>query len=321
MNEKAIHFADVTVTDTDTDGNVTEHVEQNVKGVYIKSGSRVRFVQVFSDATIDGYAVCKLNLSSSEKEQLVTSRTIQLYDEVIVEGTDLYDGKMLKAITNRIAEAAVRSGRKPEDITFLAATKTVPAEVINHAIGCGLRFIGENRVQEFMDKYEKIDWDKGVSGQIIGRLQTNKVKYIIDKVDCIQSVDSVKLAKEISRLAEKIGRKMPVLIEVNIGGEESKGGIEKAALPELLEEIAVLPGIQVNGLMAIPPICAEKSALCNYFSQMHQSFIDIRAKKIDNVFMNCLSMGMSSDYAEAIECGATMVRIGSSLFGPRDYTR
>ena len=102
---------------------------------------------------------------------------------------------------------------------------------------------------------------------------------------------------------------------------ESKGGIEKAALPELLEEIAVLPGIQVNGLMAIPPICAEKSALCNYFSQMHQSFIDIRAKKIDNVFMNCLSMGMSSDYAEAIECGATMVRIGSSLFGPRDYTR
>lgn len=226
-----------------------------------------------------------------------------------------------KVITNRIAEAAVRSGRKPEDITFLAATKTVPAEVINHAIGCGLRFIGENRVQEFMDKYEKIDWDKGVSGQIIGRLQTNKVKYIIDKVDCIQSVDSVKLAKEISRHAEKIGRKMPVLIEVNIGGEESKGGIEKAALPALLEEIAVLPGIQVNGLMAIPPICAEKSALCNYFSQMHQSFIDIRAKKIDNVFMNCLSMGMSSDYAEAIECGATMVRIGSSLFGPRDYTR
>ena len=153
-----------------------------------------------------------------------------------------------KVITNRIAEAAVRSGRKPEDVTFLTATKTVPAEVINHAIGCGLRFIGENRVQEFMDKYEKIDWDKGVSGQIIGRLQTNKVKYIIDKVDCIQSVDSVKLAKEISRLAEKIGRKMPVLIEVNIGGEESNGGIEKAALPELLEEIAVLPGIQVNAV-------------------------------------------------------------------------
>ena len=290
VNEKAIHFADVTVTDTDTDGNVTEHVEQNVKGVYIKSGSRVRFVQVFSDATIDGYAVCKLNLSSSEKSSSSPRERYSFTMKSLWKGRIFMTEKCFeerfrdveenyKVITNRIAEAAVRSGRKPEDITFLAATKTVPAEVINHAIGCGLRFIGENRVQEFMDKYEKIDWDKGVSGQIIGRLQTNKVKYIIDKVDCIQSVDSVKLAKEISRLAEKIGRKMPVLIEVNIGGEESKGGIEKAALPELLEEIAVLPGIQVNGLMAIPPICAEKSALCNYFSQMHQSFIDIRAKK------------------------------------------
>lgn len=139
-----------------------------------------------------------------------------------------------KVITNRIAEAAVRSGRKPEDITFLAATKTVPAEVINHAIGCGLRFIGENRVQEFMDKYEKIDWDKGVSGQIIGRLQTNKVKYIIDKVDCIQSVDSVKLAKEISRLAEKIGRKMPVLIEVNIGGEGKQGRHRKSCAARVI---------------------------------------------------------------------------------------
>lgn len=124
----------------------------------------------------------------------------------------------------------------------------MPAEVINHAIGCGLRFIGENRVQEFMDKYEKIDWDKGVSGQIIGRLQTNKVKYIIDKVDCIQSVDSVKLAKEISRLAEKIGRKMPVLIEVNIGGEESKAASKKLRCPRYWKKLPWLPGIQVNGL-------------------------------------------------------------------------
>ena len=224
-------------------------------------------------------------------------------------------------IRARMNEAAKKAGRDPSEILLCAATKMNDADRVKEAVAAGVDCCGENRVQEFMDKYEKIDWDKGVSGQIIGRLQTNKVKYIIDKVDCIQSVDSVKLAKEISRLAEKIGRKMPVLIEVNIGEEESKGGIEKAALPALLEEIAVLPGIQVNGLMAIPPICAEKSALCNYFSQMHQSFIDIRAKKIDNVFMNCLSMGMSSDYAEAIECGATMVRIGSSLFGPRDYTR
>lgn len=224
-----------------------------------------------------------------------------------------------KVITERIAEAAVRSGRRPEDITFLAATKTVPAEVINHAIGCGLRFVGENRVQEFIEKYDKINWAAGVSGQIIGRLQTNKVKYIVDKVDCIQSVDSVKLAGEISRLSEKAGRRMRVLVEVNIGGEESKGGVAPEMLEAFLEEISAFPGILVDGLMAIPPICAEKSELRNYFSRMQQSFIDIGAKKIDNVFMNCLSMGMSSDYEEAILCGSTMVRIGSSLFGQRIY--
>ena len=224
----------------------------------------------------------------------------------------------LEKVRQQIRQSAEGCGRSQDDVLLVAVSKTRTPEEINIAIEAGVTDIGENKVQEIMDKYDDI---KPVRWHMIGHLQTNKVKYIIDKVDCIQSVDSVKLAKEISRLAEKIGRKMPVLIEVNIGGEESKGGIEKAALPELLEEIAVLPGIQVNGLMAIPPICAEKSALCNYFSQMHQSFIDIRAKKIDNVFMNCLSMGMSSDYAEAIECGATMVRIGSSLFGPRDYTR
>ncbi|MCI5651828.1 MAG: YggS family pyridoxal phosphate-dependent enzyme [Ruminococcus bromii] len=224
-----------------------------------------------------------------------------------------------KVITERIAEAAVRSGRRPEDITFLAATKTVPAEVINHAIDCGLRFVGENRVQEFIEKYDKINWAAGVSGQIIGRLQTNKVKYIVDKVDCIQSVDSVKLAGEISRLSEKAGRRMRVLVEVNIGGEESKGGVAPEALEAFLEEISAFSGILVDGLMAIPPICAEKTELRNYFSRMQQSFIDIGAKKIDNVFMNCLSMGMSSDYEEAILCGSTMVRIGSSLFGQRIY--
>ena len=226
----------------------------------------------------------------------------------------------IRVIRETMAEAARQAGRDPSEIRLCAATKMNDAAAVRAAIEAGVDCCGENRVQEIQEKRPQGAYE-GKPLHFIGHLQTNKVKYIIDKVDCIQSVDSVKLAKEISRLAEKIGRKMPVLIEVNIGGEESKGGIEKAALPELLEEIAVLPGIQVNGLMAIPPICAEKSVLCNYFSQMHQSFIDIRAKKIDNVFMNCLSMGMSSDYAEAIECGATMVRIGSSLFGPRDYTR
>jgi len=224
-----------------------------------------------------------------------------------------------KYITERIAQAAVRSCRNPEDITFLAATKTVPAEVINHAIRCGLRYVGENRVQEYLSKYESIDWASGVQGQIIGRLQTNKVKYIVDKVSCIQSVDSVKLAKEISRQAEKIGRRMPVLVEVNIGAEENKGGIAPDGLEDFLQEIAGLPGIRIDGLMTIPPICENNTELCNYFSRMQQYFIDIQTKKLDNVSMNCLSMGMSSDYEEAILCGATMVRIGSSLFGARIY--
>ena len=224
-----------------------------------------------------------------------------------------------KIISERVAEAAVRSGRRPEDVTLLAATKTVPAEVINHAIRCGLRCIGENRVQEFMEKYERLDLNAGVTAHIIGRLQTNKVKYIADKVDCIQSVDSVKLAAEISRQAEKHGRRMPVLVEVNIGGEESKGGIQPAVLEDFLSEIALYPGIQVDGLMTIPPICENIKELRNYFSRMQQYFIDIQAKKLDNVSMNCLSMGMSSDYEEAILCGATMVRVGSSLFGARIY--
>ncbi len=224
-----------------------------------------------------------------------------------------------KRIAERVAQAAVRAGRQPQDVTLLAATKTVAPEYINHAIRCGLRFIGENRVQELLEKYDRIDFEAGVSAHMIGRLQTNKVKYIVDKVDCVQSVDSVKLAAEISRLSEKIGRRMPVLVEVNIGEEPNKGGVLPGMLEDFLEEIASLPGIQIDGLMAIPPICAEKTELCNYFSRMRQYFIDIGAKKIDNVSMNCLSMGMSSDYEDAILCGSTMVRVGSALFGQRIY--
>ena len=224
-----------------------------------------------------------------------------------------------KRIADRVAQAAVRSGRQPEDVSLLAATKTVQPECINRAIACGLRFVGENRVQELLEKYDRLDLDRGVSCQMIGRLQTNKVKYIVDKVDCIQSVDSVKLAGEISRLSERIGRRMPVLVEVNIGEESNKGGVLPEKLYEFLAEISAFPGIQIEGLMAIPPICAEKTGLCNYFSRMKQYFIDIGAKKIDNVSMNCLSMGMSSDYEEAILCGATMVRVGSALFGQRIY--
>ena len=213
-------------------------------------------------------------------------------------------------IMEEIARAAEKSGRKPEEITLLAATKTVPLEVINHAIDHGLSCMGENRVQELLEKYDGLHKEH-CDVQFIGQLQTNKVKYLIGKVSCIQSVGSVKLAKEISRLCVKENTSMKVLVEVNIGREESKGGVLPEALLECVDEIRQLPGI--------PPICEDKAKLCGYFSAVRQSYVDIAAKKLDNVRMDCLSMGMSSDFPEAIACGATMVRVGSSLFGKRAY--
>ena len=220
-----------------------------------------------------------------------------------------------KNAMSRLETALEESGRNVQDVLVIGASKTMPLErILFVRDNTDVKIFGENRVQELLEKYTP-----DVRWHFIGQLQTNKVKYIVDKVDCIQSVDSVKLAGEISRLSEKAGRRMRVLVEVNIGGEESKGGVAPEALEAFLEEISAFPGILVDGLMAIPPICAEKTELRNYFSRMQQSFIDIGAKKIDNVFMNCLSMGMSSDYEEAILCGSTMVRIGSSLFGQRIY--
>lgn len=223
-------------------------------------------------------------------------------------------------VLEEIARAAEQAGRRPEEITLLAATKTVPLEVINHAIDRGLSCMGENRVQELLDKYDGLHRDR-CDVQFIGQLQTNKVKYLIGRVSCIQSVGSVKLAREISRLCLRENTTMKVLVEVNIGREESKGGVLPETLYECVDEIRTLPGIQVTGLMAIPPICENIAKLRGYFSAVRQSYVDIAAKKMDNVSMSCLSMGMSSDFAEAIACGATMVRVGSSLFGKREYPR
>lgn len=223
-----------------------------------------------------------------------------------------------KVIVEKIAYAALRSGREPKEITLLAATKTVPVPLINHAISRGLTCLGENKVQEFLNKYDQLDQDH-CDLQFIGRLQTNKVKYLVDKVSCIQSVGSVKLAAEISRQCEKNSRNMDVLVEVNIGRELSKGGVDPDGLLEFIDEIRQLPGLRVKGLMAIPPICSDSKELLRYFSGMEQYYVDIAGKTMDNVSMACLSMGMSSDFSEAIQCGATMVRIGSSLFGERVY--
>lgn len=223
-----------------------------------------------------------------------------------------------KLINERIAEAALKSGRSRDDITFLAATKTVDADVINHAISLGLDHIGENRVQELLSKYDDYNLES-CSLQFIGHLQTNKVRQIIDKVDLIQSVDSLKLANEISKQSLKINKKTDVLIEVNIGKEENKSGIFPEMLEELLCQISEMDGISVKGLMAIPPICDTSQKISKFFNNMHNLFIDISQKKLDNISMTILSMGMSSDYYEAILEGANMVRIGSSLFGARNY--
>ena len=224
-----------------------------------------------------------------------------------------------KLINERIAEAAQKVGKKREDITFLAATKTVDALTINHAISLGLDHIGENRVQELLSKYEDYDLSN-CSLQFIGHLQTNKVRQIVGKVDLIQSVDSLKLAQEIAAQSVKRNLTTDILVEVNIGREENKSGVFEENLEELLTQIAQIHGISVQGLMTIPPICDNKQKISEYFNKMHRLFIDISQKKLDNINMSILSMGMSDDYYEAILEGATMVRIGSALFGARNYT-
>lgn len=240
----------------------------------------------------------------------------KLSDELQQRCCDLEEN--FKRIQQNIAEAAVKSGRKPEDITLLAATKTVPVEVINHGLNLGIRHIGENKVQELCEKYETLELSKA-DVQFIGHLQTNKVRQLVGKVSMIQSVDSVKLAQEISRLSVQRNVVTDVLLEVNIGKEENKSGVMPENLHGLLEEISSFTAIKIRGLMAIPPANAQIQETNRFFSNMFQYFIDIKTKRMDNVTMDFLSMGMSGDYVPAILAGANMVRVGSALFGARVY--
>lgn len=224
----------------------------------------------------------------------------------------------IRTIKEKIVSAAKEAGRNPDEIKLMAVTKTVEPVFINHAIECGIDLIGENKVQEFLSKkpYLKLD---NCKAHLIGHLQTNKVRQIISEVDMIQSVDSIKLAKEISKRAHALGITVDCLIEVNIGDEESKTGLDMELLYETLNEISLLPGIKVKGLMTIPPICEDEDTLSEYFSKMHEIFIDIKSKKLDNIDMCILSMGMSGDYETAVRNGSNLVRVGSAIFGPRIY--
>ena len=219
-----------------------------------------------------------------------------------------------KDILNRIEAAVMKSGRKTEDIIFLAATKTVDPQVINHAINSGIKYIGENRVQEFLSKDNDII---PVHRHFIGHLQTNKVKDIVSRVEMIESVHSIKLAEEIGKQALKIGKTMDILIEVNIGKEKSKSGFLPEETEAAVKSISKIDGVSIKGLMSIPPICSEKQKIVNYFNQMYKLFIDIGSKRLDNSNMMYLSMGMSDDFELAIDCGANIVRIGTALFGKR----
>lgn len=224
----------------------------------------------------------------------------------------------LDAIRENIAKAAALSGRKMEDIDFMAVTKTVDERFINHALSHGVTLIGENKVQEMLRKKPNLHLD-GVRKNLIGHLQSNKASQIVGEVDMIESVDSFKIAKEIAKQSEKKGIISEVLIEVNIGKEESKTGFMPEEVFENIEKISLLSGIHVQGLMTIPPICTEIGELCKFFENIYNMYVDIGSKKLDNVDMKILSMGMSGDYETAIRCGSNHVRIGSKIFGPRIY--
>ncbi len=223
-----------------------------------------------------------------------------------------------KELSSAIHEAAVRCGRDPSEVRFMAVTKTVDPVYINHALSLGLDLIGENKVQEFLSKRDELNLG-GIEKHLIGHLQTNKVKQIVGEVDFIDGVDSLKVAKEIGKISVRKGITTNILLEVNIGGEDSKFGFSPESICDDVHKISEIEGIQVKGLMAIPPICDDNAKNRIFFENMHRLFIDIGAKKIHNVNMDILSMGMSGDFADAIACGSTMVRIGSALFGARNY--
>lgn len=223
----------------------------------------------------------------------------------------------LKEVRQLIAESATSSGRAAEDITLIAVTKTHSPDVINRAIELGVTDIGENKVQEILEKYDSV---KPVRWHLIGHLQTNKVKYIIDKVCFIHSVDSIRLMDEIERQAENHGIEcMDILIQVNISGEESKFGIEPEMLPEFFSHCETLKHVKIRGLMTILPKNCDNVTERLLFSNINKIFLDNKVKTYHNVYMEHLSMGMSGDFCEAVQCGSTMVRVGSRIFGERDY--
>ncbi|MCC8135926.1 MAG: YggS family pyridoxal phosphate-dependent enzyme [Ruminococcus sp.] len=224
-----------------------------------------------------------------------------------------YIDENLKEIRYNIAEAAAKYRSPEEQIRLMAVTKTVSYEAVNHAVSLGVELLGENRVQEYQSK--KNYYSSLADVHFIGHLQTNKVKYIVDSVSMIQSVDSLKLASEINRLAEAKGRVMDVLCEVNVGGEESKSGVSPDELEELVLRMSEMKNIRVRGLMTIPPPVDSDV----FLARMQELFLETKSKRLVGTDMDVLSMGMTHDYVQAVKYGSTLVRIGTGLFGARIY--
>ena len=226
----------------------------------------------------------------------------------------------IAAIRADMDAAAIAAGRDPGEILLCAATKMNDTAAVREAILGGVDVCGENRVQELTQKLSE-DAYRGAPVHFIGRLQTNKVRQVVGNVDLIQSVDREKLLLAIQAEAARQGILQDILLQVNIGREESKGGFLLEELPRILEQIPELSNIRLRGLMAIPPICAKTGENHKFFQEMYQLAVDIRSKKSDNICADILSMGMSDDYADAIRCGSTMIRVGTAIFGPRSYTK
>ncbi len=223
----------------------------------------------------------------------------------------------LAEVEKHVQEACDRAGRSRDEVTLIAVSKTKPVSMIEELLPGGTRDFGENKVQELCEKYEVLPQD--IRWHLIGHLQRNKVKYIVDKAYLIHSVDSLRLAETISEEGVKKGVTVPVLIEVNVAGEESKFGVTPEETEALVREIAKLPAIRVRGLMTIAPYVENPEDNRVHFSRLKELSVDIGKKNIDNVSMNVLSMGMTGDYQVAIEEGATMVRVGTGIFGERNY--
>lgn len=262
---------------------------------------------------------CKLYLNNVKYiEYLIKSVDIFFYVCQYRKGMNNMVTENLKIVEKNIEEACKRAGRDRNEVTLIAVSKTKPVEMIREAMDCGMIHFGENKVQEMLDKIEAIP-NKKLQWHMIGHLQRNKVKYIVDKACLIHSVDSLRLAEQIEQEAAKKNVIVNILIEVNIAREESKFGIMPEKLDELLEKIKNFSHIKVKGLMTIAPFVENSEENRIHFQNLHQLYIDIKSKNTDNINMEILSMGMTGDYEVAIEEGATMVRVGTGIFGNRYY--